>query len=132
MDNARWSNAIPQKNMGYDRRFGEPPSDRCDNFEFCLCKKCTQCDCGLCRVQSIAELLEIQEEESKRRLNRVSELTATMRKQDEEIDLEWMREQDPVWAQLEDNNREMEEDIWLYIKKIKKIVKGVEKKMGWR
>ena len=113
----------------YKRRFGEPvhPGE-CINYIQCV--DCKQHDCGLCRIEDIADTLIAQEDEAHRRWCNILDRTTYLRGT-EELDQDWMRQQDPVWAQLVDNNKEMKEDLILYINKIEKKVAAVKEQIGW-
>ena len=76
-------------------------------------------------------MLTAQEKEAERRWANVSDQTSRYRG-DQTIDEEWMREQDPVWAQLTDNNREMEEDLRKYMTAIEKKISTVKEQLGWK
>ena len=113
----------------YKRRFGEPVhTGECINYIECV--DCRQHDCGLCRIEDIAVTLTSQEDEAKRRWIKVLDQTSALRGA-EDLSQDWMREQDPVWAQLVDNNAEMEEDLRKYIGQIEKRVASVKEQLGW-
>ena len=120
----------PEREYGlYKRRYGEKPH-KSECLLYIQCQQCVDHDCGLCRIEEIANMLTAQEAEADRRWNKVLEETAGMRG-GQDLDTEWMREQDPIWAKLVDNNAEMDEDLKKYMDQIEKRTKVVKQQLGW-
>ena len=121
----------PDKEYGlYRSRYGVS-CDHTDSINFIMCSECKEHDCGLCRVEDIATKLRSQEEEVNRRKRRLEEMTTQYRESDDNLDEEWMKQQDPVMAKLIVNNKEMEDDIHRYLAQIDNRVKAVKKELGW-
>ena len=121
---------MPEREYGlYKRRYGEKPH-KSECLVYLQCQQCVDHDCGLCRIEEIANMLTAQEAEADRRWKKVLEETAGIR-DGHELDREWMREQDPIWAKLVDNNSEMDEDLKKYMDQIEKRTKTVKEQLGW-
>ena len=122
----------PNKNYGlYKVRYREKAHPgECYPGNFTTCKKCKHDHCGLCRIEEIADMLVAQQEEADKRWNYVADQTESLTG-GAAIDPDWMREQDPVWGSLTDNNRAMEEDLEKYFSDIQAKVTRVKQSIGW-
>ncbi len=99
------------------RRHGEAGSHPCykDDLEYNLCPKCRECSCGKCRLNERVVAYYSNQKEIVSREHLMLAMTNGKRPDDAQLDDEWCRQQDPIWAQLKDRNDELKEDIGKYI-----------------
>ena len=122
----------PDKTYGlYRVRHGQKahPGECYPGF-FDMCQKCKHQNCGLCRIEHIGTMLLAQQEEADRRWKYIEDQTKRL-SGGAPLDPDWVREQDPVWGSLVDNNSAMEEDLEKYFADIEAQVASVKRSIGW-